>query len=118
MGRPQVATEEKRSVKITFRLTKEEKKKLEQSAEICGFATGIFIREKLFKGRFPEPKVAKVDVGIYLELKKIGVNINQIAKHVNSGMVPIGILAVLNKLMEQQQTIIRILIDDSRSGNR
>jgi hypothetical protein len=38
------------------------------------------VRLKLFKGKFPEPKTAKLDLHIFLELRKIGVNLNQLTK--------------------------------------
>lgn len=118
MGRPKVNDDQKRSEKITFRVTVKEQLQLEQGANLCGLPTGNFIRNKLFKGKFPEPKISKIDLNTYLELKKIGVNLNQLAKQVNAGKVPIAIMAILDKLMLYQERIIRILINDSQSENR
>src|ERR1700710_2261713 len=115
MGRPKINGDRKRSEKITFRVTVKEQLQIEKAADLCGQATGNFIRYKLFKGRFPEPKISKVDLNTYLELKKIGVNVNQLAKQVNAGKVPIAILAILDKLMLYQEKIIRLLLNDSHS---
>ena len=113
-----MADEERRTVNFTIRLTIEEHRQLEQAAKACGTVPAVLIRDKVFKGRFPRPKMAKIDLQTYLELKKIGININQLARHANSGMLPFGINAVLDKLIKQQQEIIRILLNDSDSENR
>ena len=118
MSRPKVADEERRIVNFTIRLTTEEQRQLEQAAIACGRVPAVLIRDKVFKGRFPKPQMAKIELQTYLELKKIGVNINQLARHANSGMLPFGINAVLDELIAQQQKIIRILLNDSDSENR
>ncbi len=118
MGRPQLAKESKRSKRLIFRLTEDELKRLLQLAEICGKTPSELIREKLFTGRFPQAKTAKLDLQTYTELKKIGVNINQLAWKVNSGFLPFSLLGMLNKLKEQQQLIIVKITHDSQSENR
>ncbi len=118
MGRPRKEREQKRILRINLRFTGEEYKLLEDVSISCGLPVYILIREKLLNGRFPKPKAAKVDLAVYLELKKIGVNVNQLARHANAGKFPFGILTVLNKLMEQQQFIIKLLLHDSSSENR
>jgi len=110
MGKPPLAKEEKRSLNFTFRLTEEEQKKLLLLSKVSGQVPGVLIREKLFKGRFPEPKKAKLDLDTYLELKRIGVNINQLAKHANSGQIPTGIGIVLKQLAEQLDRMIKLLL--------
>jgi len=118
MGRPQLAKETKRSKRLIFRLTESELQQLLQLAEICGKSPSEFIRKKLFTGRFPQAKTAKLDLQTYTELKKIGVNINQLAWKVNSGFLPFSLMSMLNKLKEQQQLIIVKLTYDSHSENR
>lgn len=118
MGRPELSKEEKRSERITLKLTKEEKKKIDKAAAICGLPPVVLVREKLFKGRFPEAKIPKIDMDTYVELKKIGVNINQQTRQLNAGKLPIGLLALLNKLKTQEEKIIKGLFHDSQSENR
>ncbi len=95
---------------FTIRLTLEEQRKLNELAAICGTSSRLFAREKIFKGSFPKQKMPKIDVGVYTELKKIGVNINQIAKHVNSGRLPYELRKTLLELSEQQKFIIKLLL--------
>ncbi len=118
MGRPTIDKGLKRSEKTTFRLTKKEQLQLNNAAEACGISTGNFIRLKLFKGKFPQPKPSKIDIDLYYELKKIGVNLNQIARRFNLGQVPSKTNTILQELLDQQQTIIRALLNDSYSKDR
>ena len=46
------------NVRISVRLTEEEKGKLERSAEICGLSQAEFVRQ-LCKGKTPKPKPTK-----------------------------------------------------------
>jgi len=110
MGKPPLTKEEKRSLNFTFRLTEEEQKKLLRLSELSGQVPGVLIRQKLFKGRFPEPKKAKLDLDTYLELKRIGVNVNQLAKHANSGKLPAGIGIILKQLSQQLDMMIKLLL--------
>lgn len=118
MGRPQLTKESKRSKRIIFRVTENELQQLMQLSETCGKPPSELIREKLFNGRFPQAKTAKLDLLTYTELKKIGVNINQLAWKVNSGFLPFNLLAILRKLSEHQELIIFKLTHDRHSENR
>lgn len=118
MGRPKLASEHRRSVNFTVRLTETELKKLEALAGLCGKAPGILVRDRVFKGRFPEPKVAKLDAQTYLELKRIGINLNQLLKKVNAGVMPQGLTGLLRQLLSQQKIIIQLLLHDRQSENR
>ena len=48
----------KDTVRISVRLSEEEKEKLERSAEICGLSQSEFVRQ-LCKGKTPKPKPTK-----------------------------------------------------------
>ena len=118
MGRPKISDDTIRSINFTVRLTESEFKKLEALAAFCGKAPGVLIRDKVFNGRFPDPKRAKIDRDTYYELKKIGVNLNQLTRLANSGRVPAALVGLIMKLQNQQELIINILIHDSGSENR
>lgn len=118
MARPKVSPAEKRSVRFSFRLTEQEFQKLIELAQTCACTPGMLIRNSVFKGRPPALKSARLDVATYLELKKIGVNVNQLARHVNSTKVLSGTPVLLEELLAQQDKIIKILISDSGTENR
>lgn len=119
MARPKVSPSEKRSVKITFRVTEKQQQRLLILAETCGTNSGDLVRSKLFKGHFPSTRLPKVDEDTYVELKKIGVNLNQLTRHANSGKLPLGLDKTLAALLRQEEKILRLLLkDDSGSENR
>lgn len=118
MARPKTDLENKRSFKVTVRFNHKERLMIEQAARECGMSVYLVVRHKLLKGKFPEPKIARLDIALYAELKKIGVNINQLAKHANSGMFPTDVSKLLSQLKGQQLKIINILLNDSQSEDR
>ncbi|GAA4924639.1 plasmid mobilization protein [Mucilaginibacter defluvii] len=111
MARPTVHKDEKRIFRITIRLTAIERLQVQQAAKAAGLSNYLYVREKLLKGRAPEPKLARIDIDTYVELKKIGTNINQLARQTNSGRFPFGISSALRDLSEQLQLIIKILLN-------
>lgn len=118
MGRPKLDQEKKLSKWFIFRVTEDEMKRIHAAAETCGQAPGKLVRQKLFKGKFPVAKPSKLNLHTYSELKKIGVNLNQLTRKVNSGFLPDGLLSLLMKLLQQQETIIAKLLNDSQPENR
>jgi hypothetical protein len=119
MARPNITPEQKRSINFTIRLTPDEQRQLEKVAGICGKTPAVVIRNKVFKGKFPEPKLPKIDLNTYLELKKIGGNLNQLAKMANAGFISKHTDQLLMQLLKQQQTIIKEMLGrDSHSENR
>ena len=113
MGRPKIESDKKLSRRFIFRLNEDELGRLHKASEACGKAPGTLVREKLFKGKFPEAKTAKLDVYTYTELKRIGNNLNQLTKHANSRIVPLGLHQMLLKLLQQQEIILKLLLHDS-----
>lgn len=72
---------EKRDQVIHFRLTKSEKEELLDKAQ---GNISDWMRDIVFKGKPKKTKKAKpVNPELLYELNKIGVNLNQIAKHLN-----------------------------------
>ena len=62
--------------------------------------------------------MARIDIQTYFELKKIGVNINQLAKQANTNRFPYGIERQLQQLLAQQDNILKLLLNDSESEDR
>jgi hypothetical protein len=109
MARPKKIATEKRSVAFTIKLTEDERNQLVKAAAVTGMSARIFARVKL----------PRVDLDTYLELKKIGVNLNQLTKRANAGFLPPGLIRVLEHLGKQQQEIIQLLMNhDSQSKDR
>ena len=70
------------------------------------------IREIVFKNRLLQPKIPVLDQKTYGELKRIGTNINQIAKKLNSGAKVTNIEITLELLSGKLDFIIQNILDD------
>lgn len=70
---------EKRTARLELRLTFEEKEKLSKMAQERGKTIAQIIRELVINDKL----VTKTDIQTVIELKRIGNNINQIAKQIN-----------------------------------
>jgi mobilization protein MobC len=91
---------------------------VEVAARISGLKAYAYGGLKLLDRSVRKTIIAEIDHAVYLELKKIGVNLNQLTRIANSGRLPAGIRELLFKLSEQQQLIIKILLHDRDSKDR
>ncbi|MBD1394631.1 plasmid mobilization protein [Mucilaginibacter glaciei] len=111
MARPKKEKEQKLSKVLVVRLTEGELKQLEQLSIMCSQHVSVLVRNRLFSGNYPKAVTPKITVQLYAELNRIGVNLNQLTRQVNSGKLAVGLLQVLIALFAQQQTIIQHLLD-------
>ena len=114
MSRPKLNSVDIRSVKYTLRLTDGEIKKFERLSEITGRNTADLIREKLFRGKFPEPKLARIDLNTFSELKKIGNNLNQLTRLAHTNRIGTDLMITLLQLHRQQEKIFGKLLYHDR----
>ena len=83
-----------RSRHVSFRLSAEEHFRLVDKAHRSGLSVGEFLRARAIGARKRKPGVLDVTVALPEEIKlvtqlrKIGVNVNQIAHHCNRFQVP------------------------------
>lgn len=97
-GRPQKAEGEKRTASLPpLRLTPDELSFIEEQAAIAGMAVSTYAREALTK-RVVKPRQTKSEAALLLELNRGGVNLHQIARHLNFGKgLPNDIQVVLDE---------------------
>ncbi|WP_137403725.1 plasmid mobilization relaxosome protein MobC [Echinicola rosea] len=113
MGRPKKPEDQKRNIKFTFRMTEEELRLLGSLCEVAAMPAADVVRSCVFKNRLPKAKVAKLDRQTYMELKRIGNNINQIAKHLNSKFeVSADRARAIDALSAKLDQIIKLLLHD------
>lgn len=79
---------------IRARLSVEEKERIISIAKAEGVSLSTYLRRSLLNGRL----VTKTDVQTVFELKKIGNNLNQLARHVNTLPVDENIIASLEDI--------------------
>lgn len=65
---------------LHIRVSKEEKDKIADIAKSLGISLSTYARKSLLRERI----ISKIDIQTVFEIKKIGVNLNQLAKHVNT----------------------------------
>lgn len=109
MARPTKERKDQRYIRFTVRLTEAESAQLEKLSAYSGLQASEVIREAVFKNRIPQAKLPVLDQQTYVELKRIGNNINQIARHLNAGQ-RIGVNNHLEAIDRQLSAIVKKLI--------
>ncbi len=85
MARPKLAPQEQKSLTISFRVTPIEHAQMLAVAAQHGMRVSGLARRKALGVRLPAPvQEAKLQADAVAALNRIGVNLNQIAKRVNS----------------------------------
>ena len=86
MARPRKAPEEKRGDVLGVRLTMGERAEIERSAAAFGLAPAEFTRRRTLGYRLPAALAAQqATASIGAAFNRLGVNLNQIARHLNAG---------------------------------
>lgn len=73
-----------RPYKITFRVSEAELLIIENLREFSGMSLSDLIRTALLTAEIKSPDIPLIDRDTYTELKRIGNNLNQVAKVLNS----------------------------------
>lgn len=85
MARPPLKPEERRDDRLpNLRVTAAERALVEERAAAAGLTLVDYCRRAIFKSRIA-PKRGTVDQALLVELNRVGVNLNQIARHFNAG---------------------------------
>ena len=82
-GRPRLSPDERRSIQIKVGLTPSQYAKIEERADSAGLSDVELIRRLAINQQFHT--VPSINRNALIELNKIGVNLNQIARVANSG---------------------------------
>jgi hypothetical protein len=117
MARPRKNESEKRVQPVTIRFTAEEYRRIEEYAQGSIMSPANWMRYKVFTGKFPPLRVSPVEVSLYKELRRIGVNLNQGTHKLNAGEFPKDYLALQLELLAMLTKIYKLLADDRQSGN-
>jgi Bacterial mobilisation protein (MobC) len=100
MGRPRKAPEERRENGPNPRFTTAEKVEIAQHADLLGVSPSDFIRRRTLGYRLPVALALQRHVAaVAVALLRIGVNLNQIARHMNAGRgAPPELLALIDRI--------------------
>ena len=117
MARPKKATEEARNVFIGVRLRADELAEIDARAERAGMNRSDYVREMALKGRVKVEQNRRLDPATVMELKRIGVNLNQLVRktHIRDELPP-----GLPDLCEQIEAVVMEAVMDGPedSGER
>ena len=89
MTRPKKDPAARRTEQVNLRLTRIEQLQLEEAAHAAGMNPSEYIRTQALKGRVTVQRHQSLDHAAYDQLRRIGVNLNQLARVANqSGEIP------------------------------
>lgn len=106
MARPKKPAHERRTESMRFSVTDVERVQIEQTAALHGLGLSEFFRRRALGVRLPASSVNRQQMAeATTALLRLGVNLNQIAKHVNAGRdTPVAelsdIIARVNSAMD------------------
>jgi hypothetical protein len=95
-GRPPIKSSQYKARSVGFRCTDTEYQELKAKAEQTGLTIGAYCREVAIKKRKLVQKAPRINVETYMELKRIGVNINQAVR--NGYITDADILQQINEI--------------------
>jgi uncharacterized protein (DUF1778 family) len=102
MARPRKAPAEKRDEQLNARLTAAELAEIEQNADRLGLTATEFVRRRALGYRLPETALAQqARASLGSSFNRLAVNMNQIARHLNSGRDPSEVEAELQALIDR-----------------
>ncbi len=100
MARPRKAPEERRDDQLNPRLTGAERAEIERNAAALGISPPEFMRRRTLGYRLPEAAAAhQARASLGAAFNRLGVNLNQIARHLNAGGEPPAVRRALQDLM-------------------
>jgi hypothetical protein len=118
MSRPKVNEQDKRVVQVNIRLTTEESSKVNEYATASGISPANWIRYKIFTGKIPTVRMSPLDASIYQELKRVGVNLNQVTHRLNQGDFPKELNIIQAELLLLLNNILKALLHDRQHDQR
>jgi hypothetical protein len=107
MARPKKADDAKRECIVTLRCTEAERAALQSKAAAVSMTQGAYLREMAISGRVVVKQTTAPDFELVNQMRKIGVNLNQIAKVANAtGAMP---ATLSHTLTEVETALFRLL---------
>lgn len=99
MARPRKDDSERRTEAITVRLTASERLRIDESALAASTPPSEFVRRQALDGRIVQARRTVLDPAAFDQLRRIGINLNQLARLANTtGTVPPELSSVCQTL--------------------
>ena len=94
-----------RTAVVPIRLTEDERNSLVEAAKGRGLSLSSFVRAIVTNRKLPSAIAPEINRLAYQELARIGNNLNQLVRAVNSGLVKLLDRDILDQLSEQVRNI-------------
>lgn len=93
MARPKKTADERREDRLNARFTMAERASIEEAADAHGITPSEYVRRRSLGHRLPaNQSTTRATAALTAALLRLGVNLNQVAKHMNAGRQPPGYL--------------------------
>lgn len=109
-GRPSKREVEARGKLIGFRVTEAEAARLQFAADRACASLSAYCRAAILGARLPAQRRGSDLSGVLVELNRVGVNLNQIARTVNRGQ---GVPADLAEVLAEVRAVVERLADEA-----
>ncbi len=86
MGRPKKEVSSLKTVQVNVRMTANDYSKVSESAQTIGLSVSEYIRRKTTGKPIPKKRVSPLDRKLFVELSRVGNNLNQLTRVLNSGI--------------------------------
>lgn len=112
MGRPKLAQDTKRSIPLAAKFTPAERARLLVETERLGLSSlSDLLRQRVLTGRVVVRKSAELAAADRVALQRVGVNLNQLARHLNerAGDLP-AIVAISSEITDTLRELNALLL--------
>lgn len=109
MGRPEKTKADALTSRVAFRVTEAERFQIEAAAAAAGVSVSDYARALVATARPPRASRDKIAASVLAELNRVGVNLNQIARHLNRN--PAGVPAALSDAIAEVRAAVERLAE-------
>ncbi|SFB94616.1 mobilisation protein (MobC) [Flagellimonas taeanensis] len=115
MGRPKKELGLLKTIQVNVRMTAADHSKVSVNAETIGLSVAEYIRRKCTGKSLPNKKITPLDRKLFVELSRVGNNLNQLARVSNSGIRdPFNII----KQLEEVKMLLQLLKSNITNNDR
>lgn len=118
MARPKKDVKALKAIIVSFRLNVDRYLELANNAEAMGLTIPQFIRKKISGSVLTRMRYSPIDRRVYVELSRIGNNINQLTKQAHLGMRnPVDLEGQLKELQRLLENLKSKILNNDRKAD-
>lgn len=117
MGRPKISSDMKRRFLLGAKFTAPERARVFADAERLGVDVSELIRQRTLTGRVQVRQTTELAAADRIQLQRVGINLNQIARHLNEQGGSLPAIAALDGALHQTLGYINDLLLRAGDGS-